>query len=173
MGARPRKRVILVLAPSSSTKTSRAGGFPANPSCQWALASATSGRCCSVANSVFFIRQTQLAQPQVHRGSAKRTIQPRAQLGQGGIRLPLDQLLQAGLAAGRQQRFASTQMGLRLECAALLELLPDPAHGCHTETQTLRDLTGAFALLIEPDDALARGKRYRSHGGLYQPSSPM
>jgi hypothetical protein len=63
-------------------------------------------------------------------------------------------------------------MGLRLEGAALPELLPNPAHRRHAKTQKFRDLAGAFVLLMEPDDTLARGKRHRSHDGLYHPASP-
>jgi hypothetical protein len=54
-------------------------------------------------------------------------------------------------------------MGLRLECAALLELLPDPARGRHTKTKNLREVAGAFALFVEPDDSLACRQRDCSH----------
>jgi hypothetical protein len=46
-------------------------------------------------------------------------------------------------------------MGLWLECATLLELLPNPAHGRHTKTKKLRDIAGALALFVELDDSLA------------------
>ena len=154
-GERPRQRVILVLAPLSSTNTSRAGLPTASRSCQCALFSATSGRSCSAACSVFFIGQPQLAQPQIHRRSPNRAVQARAQLGQRRIGLRGDQSLQAGLAPGTQQRLAPAQMGLWLEGAALLELLPNPAHGRHAKPNKLRDVAGAFALFVELDDSLA------------------
>ncbi len=52
--ARPRNRVILVLAPLSSTNTSWFTGSAANCSCQQALFGHV-GRFCSLANRVFFI----------------------------------------------------------------------------------------------------------------------
>src|SRR5208282_6701465 len=54
-------------------------------------------------------------------------------------------------------------MRLGLERAPLLELLPNPAHRRHTKTKKLRDVAGAFALLIEMDDPLASRKRYCAH----------
>ena len=56
---------------------------------------------------------------------------------------------------GGQQRFASAQVGLRLQRAALLELLPDPSHGRDAKAEKLRNVAGAFALFIEVDDAFA------------------
>src|SRR5580700_10962250 len=53
--ARPRSRVILVLAHDSSMKTSRSMGSPPWASCQSFLFSAMSARSCSLARSVFFI----------------------------------------------------------------------------------------------------------------------
>jgi hypothetical protein len=167
-GARPRRRVIWVLAPLSSTKTSRSTGSSDNRPCQGALFSATSGRFCSAAKSVFFIGQTQPSPPPVHRGSAEGTIQARPQLRQRRVRLRLHQLFQAGLACGGQQGVASAQMGLRFQRVAFLKPLPDPPHRRHAKTQKLRDLTGAFALPVEVDDALAHGNRNRSHEKPYQ-----
>ena len=63
-------------------------------------------------------------------------------------------------------------MGLRLERAALLELLPDPAHRRHAKAEKVRDLAGAFALFIELQDALARRHGYRSHGSSLPALSP-
>ena len=40
-------------------------------------------------------------------------------------------------------------MSLRLERAALLELLPDPTHRGHAKAEKLRDFAGALALFIE------------------------
>ena len=54
-------------------------------------------------------------------------------------------------------------MGLWLEGAALLELLPNPAHGRHAKPNKLRDVAGAFALFVELDDSLAYRQRDGSH----------
>src|SRR5450631_2535275 len=106
--ARPRKRVILVLAPLSSTNTRRAAVCTANRSCHFALFSATSGRFCSAANRVFFIPPTQLPKPQIHRRSPKGAVHAGTQLGQGRVRLLGQQPLQALLSLLGQQSAAST-----------------------------------------------------------------
>src|SRR5260370_12373432 len=85
--ARPRKRVIWVLAPLSSTKTRPVTGSAANRSCQRSLFSATSGRFCSAAARVFFIPPAQLPKPYIDRGSPEGPVQARAQLGQRGVGL--------------------------------------------------------------------------------------
>src|ERR1039457_6530638 len=85
--ARPRRRVILVLAPLSSTNTRRAVGSAASSLCQRALFSATSGRFCSLAARVFFKLPAQPLQPEIDCGSAERAVHAGAQLGQGGIGL--------------------------------------------------------------------------------------
>src|ERR1017187_693471 len=54
-------------------------------------------------------------------------------------------------------------MGLGLEGAALLELLPNPAHRRHTKTKKLRDVAGALALFVELDDSLPGRQWDRSH----------
>src|SRR5574340_748427 len=53
--ARPYRRIILVVAPVSSRNTSFEGSQVFCHSCQRTLASLTSSRACSVANTVFFI----------------------------------------------------------------------------------------------------------------------
>jgi hypothetical protein len=58
-------------------------------------------------------------------------------------------------------------MRLRFQGAAGLVLLPDPAHGGHTETAERRNLVGAFALLMEVDDPFADRRRNRSHGPVW------
>ena len=55
-------------------------GAAASFSYQCALGSATSGRCCSGACSVFKA-QPQPSQPQVHGGSPKAAVHPRSQFG--------------------------------------------------------------------------------------------
>src|SRR5208282_4782096 len=85
--ARPRRRVILVLAPLSSTNTRAATGSTANGSCQPALLAATSGRSRSAAARVFFKLPAQPPQPEIDRGGGERAVQARTQLGQGGIGL--------------------------------------------------------------------------------------
>src|ERR1700719_3143000 len=85
--ARPRRRVILVLAPLSSTNTRAGTGSAANCSCQLALLAATSGRSRSAAARVFFKLPAQPPQPEINRGGAERAVHPGAQLGQGGIGL--------------------------------------------------------------------------------------
>src|SRR5208282_5928629 len=85
--ARPRRRVILVLAPLSSTNTSRFTAALANCSCQPALLAATSGRFCSAATRVFFKLPAPPPQPEIDRGSAERAVHAAAQFGQGGIGL--------------------------------------------------------------------------------------
>jgi hypothetical protein len=74
------------------------------------------------------------------------------------------QLLQAGFPARGQQGFASALVSLGLQRAAFLELLPDPPHGGHTKTKKLRNVIGAFALLIEVDDPFADRQWDGSHG---------
>jgi len=68
--------------------------------------------------------------------------------------LLFNQLLQMGFSSGGQQRLASASASSGLECAPLLELLPDPAHRRHTETEKPGNVAGAFALFVEVDDAL-------------------
>jgi hypothetical protein len=65
LGARPRSRVMLVLAADSSMKTSRAGSSPPWRRFHRRRACATSGRFCSAAWSVFFIGQSHLGQDPV------------------------------------------------------------------------------------------------------------
>ena len=154
-----------VLAPLSSTNTSRAGGSAASCSCQHALFSATSGRFCSAACSVFFIGQPQSAQPQIDRRSPKRAVQARAQFGQRSVGLGEHQLLQTSLAPGGQQGLAPAQVGLRLKCAPLTELLAHPAHRRHAIARKLRNLAGAFAPFVKLQDALT----YRHRDGLHMP----
>src|SRR5664280_2350643 len=85
--ARPRRRVILVLAPLSSTNTRAATGSAAHCSCQQALLSATSGLPRSAAVRVFFKLPAQPPQPEIDGGSAEKTVHTAAQLGQSGIGL--------------------------------------------------------------------------------------
>src|SRR6266568_7722484 len=92
--ARPRRRVILVWAPLSSTNTRWAVGSAANSSCQRALFSATSGRACSAAARVFFKLPTQPPQPEIDRGGTEGTIQARTQLRQRGVGLLREKLVQ-------------------------------------------------------------------------------
>ncbi len=54
LGERPCVRSIAVLAPASSTKTSRDGSTPANSSRQAARSAFSSGRSCSAARRDFF-----------------------------------------------------------------------------------------------------------------------
>ena len=54
LGARPWVRSIAVVAPLSSTKTSRAGSTAANSSRQAARSAFSSGRSCSAARRDFF-----------------------------------------------------------------------------------------------------------------------
>src|SRR5260370_15630534 len=162
-GARPRSRVILVLAPLSSTNTSPVTGSSDSCSCQRALCSATSGRFCSAANRVFFIRPAKLPEPQIDGGRSKRPVQARAQFRQGGIRLLGKQLLQAVLPLGSQQRAASAQVRLWLERAAFLVSLPHPPDGSEAEAQKLGNLPGALAPLIKLKNTLTNRRRDGSH----------
>src|ERR1700719_4354741 len=98
--ARPRNRVIFVLAPLSSTKTKRCTGWETNRSCHCALFSATSGRSCSAAARVFFIPPAQFAQPQIDRGSPEPLVQTRPQFGQSGVGLLRQQLFEPLPALG-------------------------------------------------------------------------
>src|SRR5438105_4731960 len=52
--ARPRSRAMAVLVPVSSMNTSRAGSRSGCAAIQAARAAATSGRCCSLACTIFF-----------------------------------------------------------------------------------------------------------------------
>ena len=50
---------------------------------------------------------------------------------------------------------AAAEIGLRLEGAALFEVLPYPANGRHAVAQAFTDLFGGFALLVKLDDAFS------------------
>src|SRR6266851_973265 len=54
-------------------------------------------------------------------------------------------------------------MGLRLQRAALPELLAHPAHRRHAKPQKFRDLSSALVPFIELQNAPTHGKRYGSH----------
>lgn len=161
MGLRPQRRVICVLAPLSSTNTSRSAGTPASRCGQAFLCSATSGRDCSLACSVFFTAPPQPGKPQVDGGSGP--LKRHTQFRQRGIRVLLQQLEKAGFAGGGQERLASAQVSLRLEGAAGLEVLADPPHGCDTVTKAGGDLRGALALFVELQNPFTNRQRYSFH----------
>src|SRR5208282_1370644 len=161
--ARPHKRVILVLAPLSSTKTNRSAGSDANRSCQRALFSATSGRFCSAAARVFFIPPAQSAKPYIHRGSPEVPVQACSQLGQRGVGLLREQFFQPLFPLRGEKRAASTAMGPRLERAALVKLLAHAAHRGHTKTKKLCDFASALTSLVELQNSLARRDRDGCH----------
>src|ERR1017187_7930352 len=133
--ARPRRRVILVLAPLSSTNTRAATGWAANCSCQPALLAATSGRAHSAAARVFFKLPAQPSQPEIDRGSAERTVHAGAQLGQGGIGLRGQQFAQSLFPLLGEQRLAPTPMCLGIQRAPLPELLAHAVHRRHAEAR--------------------------------------
>src|SRR5260370_31896599 len=54
-------------------------------------------------------------------------------------------------------------MGLRLQRAALPELLAHPAHRRHAKPQKFRDLSSDLVPCIELQNAPTHGKRYGSH----------
>src|SRR6266851_7569074 len=54
-------------------------------------------------------------------------------------------------------------MGLRLQRAALPELLARPAHRRHAKPQKFRDLSSALVPFIELQNAATHGKRFGSH----------
>ena len=155
--------VILVLAPLLSTNTRWAVGSPANSSCQRALFSATSGRSCSAAARVFFKPPTQPPQPEIDRGGAEGAVQARAQLGQRGVGLCGEKLLQTLFALFAKQRLASTQIRPGLQRAALPKPLAHATHRRDAEARKLRDLPRAPAAFVEFQDALADRNRYGSH----------
>src|SRR5271166_2348800 len=161
--ARPRRRVILVLAPLSSTNTRAATASAANCLYQPALLAATSGRSRSAAARVFFKPPSQPPQPEIDRGSAERAVQAGAQLGQGGIGLRRQQFAQSLFALLGEQGLAPTPIGPRLQRAALAKLLAHAAYRRHTEAAKLRDLLGALAPLVKFQNALAEGNRNSSH----------
>ena len=72
-----------------------------------------------------------------------------AQLGQRRVWPPGEQLLQAGLAGGGQEGFATTAIGLRRERATRLELLAHPPHGGDAVTETGGNVRRAFALIVK------------------------
>ena len=81
-----------VSMPLSSRKTSRRGSTVASSARQVARASATSGRSCSRARSVFFARQAELLERPAHGRSAHphpgTPLEPGRVLGQGRIVAP-------------------------------------------------------------------------------------
>src|SRR5579872_1210579 len=145
--ARPRKRVILVLAPLSSTNTRAATGSTANCSCQCALLSATSGRSRSAAARVFFKLPAQPPQPEIDRGSAERAVHAGAQFSQGGIGLLGQEFAKPLFPPLGEQRLAPTQICPGLQRAALAKLLAHAPHRRHAEAGKLRDLLCALAPL--------------------------
>src|SRR5271157_1752231 len=131
--ARPRRRVILVLAPLSSTNTRADTDSAARCSCQHALLAATSGRSRSAAARVFFKLPTQPSQPEIDRGSSERPVHAGAQLGEGGGGLLGQELLQPALPFLGEQRLAPTPMGAGFQRAALPKLLAHAAYCRHAE----------------------------------------
>lgn len=75
----------------------------------------------------------------------------------------LQQLEQACLAGVRQQRLAAAPVGLRLERAAGLVVLANPAHSRDAVAETRGDLGRALALVVELNDPLADGNRDGFH----------
>ena len=136
-----------MLAPLSSKNTSRSAGTPASRWGHCLLCSATSGRDCSAACSVFFTAQAQPGEPQIHGGGGP--VELCAQFGQRRVRLLGDQPLQALPAAGRQQRLAATPVSLRFQRPAGFEVLAHPPHGGNTVAEAGGDFGGALALVVK------------------------
>lgn len=151
-GARPRKRsprrarplslIILVAQPVSSTKISFSGSRRAWPSRQSWRASATSGRCCSLARTVFFEREPHTQQKTRHSAFAGLYALPRkfdAKLFQRNIGLLLDPRPQPIRVLGQwRSASASMRLGLRPALAAK-DLHPfDCGRGAHIEDLGLR-----------------------------------
>src|SRR5271163_3336911 len=105
-GERPRSRVMLVLAPASSIKTSR----PLSQS-PWAdfhhsRLALTSSRSCSLACSVFFIGQVHPPQNIVNRGKRALERQGLAHFLQRDVGLALNEAMQMTAMARGKERFA-------------------------------------------------------------------
>ena len=121
--ARPRRRVMLVLAPDSSRKISRAGSKPACCRRHARRARAMSGRSCSLARSVFFYMS---AQGPPARNDAAKSIQSGAAFLQGQVGFAVrPQLAWATISA-----CARRVRGRCRQCVALLRsFLPSQETG--------------------------------------------
>jgi hypothetical protein len=73
------------------------------------------------------------------------------------------QLLQMSPTLRGQERLASAQVGLRLQGAPRLEVLPHPSHRGHAKTAKGRDLNGALVLVVELQDSLTHCHRDGFH----------
>ena len=86
------------------------------------------------------------------------------QFRQGGIGVFVQKRLQAGPPGLGQQGLATAKMSLGFQRAALLEVLAHAAHGGHAIAQTDGNLPGAFAQIIQVENALTHRDRNRFHG---------
>jgi hypothetical protein len=104
-----------------------------------------------------------LPKPYIDRGSSEGTIHASTQLGQRGVGLIGQQLLQPLFAFLGQQRATPAQMRPRLQRTALPKLLAHPAYRRHAKTEKLGNLKSALASFIELKNPPAHGDGYGSH----------
>ena len=161
--ARPRWRVILVLAPDSSMNTRRAGSRRGSSSSHCSRRSRTSSRSCSLAWSVFFIAVAQSIQCPLHRHDRAVYFACGPKLFERGIRTVLNQPIQGrqpvlaeqgeAMAAGPGCRFS------RCDKPRQPALKRPDVHAVRLRNPSL----GAPALLIGLDRAPANVFRCYAH----------
>jgi hypothetical protein len=161
--ARPRKRVIFVLAPLSSTKHQTVHQFGGELLMPVRSFFGHVGSFLFGGGQSFFMLPAHPAQPQVYGGRAEAPVQTRTQFGQRHIGLLGEQFLKPALALLGEQRAAPAAMSPRLQRAALLKLLAHTAHRRHAKTKPLRDFACAFASLVELEDPPAYRNRHGRH----------
>src|SRR5918995_2317627 len=127
LGARPRRRAMLVVAPVSSMKTSLAGSRSSWPSNQSSRLFRTSGRSCSAAWAVFFHGHVAAVEEGPDGAHARRDVALRPEallhLDEGDVLCRLDQAEQEvtmGIKLGAPR--------LALPARPALSALPRPAH---------------------------------------------
>jgi len=140
--ARPLSLIILVAQPVSSMKINLCGSRLAWPSRQRRRAAATSGRCCSLASTVFFIAEPHAQQKPRDRAlagldAARQKLD--AKLVQRQIGLLLDPFLEP-IGVGLKRRAPPARMRLGFGAALTAESLDplDSRRGCDIEHIGLR-----------------------------------
>jgi hypothetical protein len=104
-----------------------------------------------------------LTRPDVHGGDGHFDVHLTAEFGERGVGFFQQQLAQDFPALRREHAFASTEMGLGLERAALSKVLANAAHRGGAITQGQRDLAGAPALLVKFENLFSNDGRYGFH----------
>src|SRR5688572_14587719 len=163
-GARPRVRVMFVLAPDSSMNTPAAWG--PRPSTARASAGVARPRPAAPARrraATFFKHEPQFAEPPPDGAHVHRRVEPLTQFlacGAGVSRHQLTQPRGALVAQAARGPGLGTQ---RLQRVAFPQDLSDPAGAGAARAEHLRDLLGLLALLVQFNHPLAQTYRISLH----------